>query len=69
MTAAAKEKKFLFSYDFRGEQYSLEVPAETPAEAQFRVSQMAKASFDGEVAVRVAVPTGRLSAILARWGL
>lgn len=60
---------YLFSYDFRGEKYSLEVPAASSAEAQHRVSIMANAKFDGVVKMKIGNATGPVSRWLAKLGL
>ena len=49
-------KRFLFTYRWNGYEYSLEVPAETEAEARGRVSQMSLARFEGTIAMTVRVP-------------
>ena len=63
------ERLYLFSYDFQGSRWSIEIPAKSAAEAQFRLAQMATAKYDGEVHHTVHMPTGRLSRCLARLGL
>jgi hypothetical protein len=59
----------LFSYDFQGARWSLEIPAKSAAEAQFRLNRMAAATYDGEVHLSVRIPTGPIGRILARLGL
>ena len=63
------ERLHLFSYDFQGSRWSIEIPAKSAAEAQFRLAQMATAKYDGEVHYTFRMPTGRLSRFLARLGL
>lgn len=61
------ERSFLFSYEFRGETFQVEIPAESAAEAQMRLAKMASAQLDGEakMAIPVAVrPTQRLMRFL-----
>ncbi len=50
------EQRYLFSYDFRGDRYSLEVVADSPAAAQAKVAAMSRATLDGEVAFSLHVP-------------
>lgn len=54
-------KTFLFSYEWRGGEYVMEVDAETEAEARHRHLAMAKATYDGELVVRVPVMPGWLA--------
>ncbi len=65
----APKRVFLFSYDFRGSRWSLEVPAEGEAEARMRLGKMASAELDGEVKMKVAVPTGPLAYLRKFLGL
>ena len=64
-----RERLFLFSYEFQGSRWSLEIPAKSAAEAQFRLDRMAAATYDGEVYLSVRVPTGPVARFLARLGL
>lgn len=49
-------RSFLFSYEFRGAKYSFEVPADSAAEAQARLSRIASAELDGEIKLVIPVP-------------
>jgi hypothetical protein len=66
---SAEDQVFLFSYDFRGAKYSLEIPARSAAEAQFRLSQMSRAQLDGVVQFKIGSAAGPLSKMLGRLGL
>jgi len=46
-------KKYLFSYNYKGDKYSLEIPANTIEEARGRLSRMAFARYDGEVIMEI----------------
>jgi hypothetical protein len=58
-------KTFLFTYRYEGDSYSLEIPADTLAEAKGRLSAMAFARYDGELKATVNLP--RLPSWLASW--
>ena len=58
------DRSWLFSYEFRGARYSLEIPASSAAEAQMKLAKMADATFDGEV--KMTVPATRPTQFLAR---
>lgn len=45
----------LFSYRFKGDEYSLEVEADTPGEARQKHYAMATARYDGELKAKVKV--------------
>ena len=64
-----RERLYLFSYDFQGSRWSLEIPAKSAAEAQFRLAKMAAADYDGEVHMTIRIPTGPIERLLARLGL
>lgn len=69
-TPCDQDQVFLFSYDYRGARYSLEIPARSASEAQFRLSQMARAELDGVVQMKIGIATGpsaRWAAKLGRW--
>lgn len=46
-------KTYLFSYNYNGSQYSLEIPAETLEEAKDRLSVMSFAKYDGELVAKI----------------
>lgn len=64
-----RERLYLFSYEFQGSRWSLEIPAKSAAEAQFRLDRMAAAKYDGEVHLTIGLPTGPVARLLARLGL
>lgn len=51
-------KVFLFSYNFEGAQYSLEIPAQDAEEAKHRLSRMTFAKYDGELVQSCPAPPG-----------
>jgi hypothetical protein len=60
-----RERLYLFSYEFQGSRWSLEIPAKSAAEAQFRLDRMAAAKYDGEVHLSVHIPTGLVGRLFA----
>lgn len=61
-------KVFLFSYNYEGAQYSLEIPASSAEEAKQRLSRIAFAQYDGELAqVIPATPGAGLLVRLVTW--
>lgn len=63
------KRVYLFSYEFQGSRWSLEIPATSAAEAQARLDRMAAARYDGEVHMSIRIPTGPVERLLARLGL
>lgn len=66
---SVRDRVYLFSYDFRGARWSLEIPAESAAEAQLRLESMARAQLDGEVKLKVGVPSGPFARVTNWLGL
>lgn len=55
-------RMYLFSYNYQGSEYSLEIPANSLEEAKGRLSQMVFAQYDGELVAKV--PANSSSGIL-----
>ena len=64
-----QDKVYLFSYEFHGSRWNLEIPAKSVAEAQLRLSKMAEAKLDGTVQLKIGIPAGPVSKLLTRLGL
>lgn len=61
-------KVFLFSYNYEGAQYSLEIPANDAEEAKQRLSRMAFAKYDGELKHKIpTAPGAGVSVRLITW--
>lgn len=61
-------KTHLFSYNYEGAQYSLEIPASSPQEAKERLSRMAFAQYDGEFVAQIpASSPARIFASMLTW--
>lgn len=60
-------KTYLCSYKFREDRYSIEIPADTQAEAYLRLQAIGSTGqVDGELMMTIA-PFGWLDRLLARW--
>lgn len=46
-------KTYLFSYDFQGARYSLEIQASSQPEAMHKLDCMSRAKYDGEVMAKI----------------
>ena len=46
-------KTYLFSYNYQGSDYSLEIPACSIDEAKERLSRMVYANYDGELVAKI----------------
>lgn len=59
-------KTYLFSYNYNGSPYTLEMKADTLTEAKERVGRVQFATYDGELVAKIMVPTfmGRLIALI-----
>ncbi len=53
-----KLKNFLFSYNYDGSQYSIEIPAYNAEEARERISRITFAKYDGELADKIPALVG-----------
>lgn len=61
-------KTHLFSYNYEGSEYSLEIPANNLEEAKGRLSKMVFARYDGELVAKVpAMPSSGLFVSLITW--
>ena len=58
-------KTYLFSYGFRGRQYSMDVKADSLQEAEERIKMMPWAKNDGILFARIPVISGRWLILLA----
>lgn len=65
---ANNEKRFMFDYRFDGAEYSIDIFARSPAEAQAKLSALAFARYAGEVRTIIPIPStglfGRISRAL-----
>jgi hypothetical protein len=59
-------RTYLVSYNHEGARWNLELKARDIADARARLSQLCLATLDGEVAVRIPVPPGRLGILTGR---
>jgi hypothetical protein len=53
-----KIRTFLFSYNYEGVQYSLEIPAHSILEARARLNSMCYAQYDGELMCKIPAIAG-----------
>jgi len=61
-------KTHLFSYNYEGSQYSLEIPAHSEEEAKSRLTRMVYANYDGELVATVpAMPVSGIFVRLVTW--
>lgn len=49
---------FLFSYNYEGAEYSVEIPATNEEEAKQRLSRLAFAKYDGELMYKIPASPG-----------
>lgn len=68
MIKVPHDRRFLFSYEFRGATYQVEIAAGSAAEAQMRLDRMASAHFDGEVMLAIPVAVRPAQKLLRLWG-
>lgn len=57
---------YLFSYEFQGARWSVEIPAVSETEARHRAQLMAEARYDGVLQFKIPVPAHPLTR-LASW--
>jgi len=61
-------KTHLFTYNYGGAQYSLEIPAASADEAKERLTRIVYASYDGELVTKVpAFPASGMFVRLFTW--
>lgn len=62
-------RNYLFSYEFQGKRWSLELPATSEAEAKHRLALLSGAAYDGEVKAKIGGAAGPISRWFAKFGL
>jgi len=53
MTASERYRTFLFTYQYEGADWSLEIKARDMYDAKARIAKLMRARYDGELMVRI----------------